>query len=250
MALYIAVYDVHPGDRKHFERLLMRISDRRTDPSGMLYIESYGSIEALLKTAQKFDVIIIDAADTYDGGSADISIATSIRDCGLNTPLALYIPENTEVNSQNLLLSKSLDNITFYTKAIKSSDLEKIVKIAKDFSDSRVSHIELRDAKDTYFVLPDDILYASREDSFMNVHLIDGKSVRIIKTLNEFIKELSGYMRYIQVGKDNIVNLNHVTKKQSHSFLLDSGDVIKYSIFEAKRMTALFEKYQTINSKK
>lgn len=246
MALYIAIYDVHPGDRKHFERLLQRISDKRSTPSDILYIESYGSVDALLKTTQKFDAIIIDASEEYDEGAANISIATTIRDCGLSIPLALYLPEGAEISTQNLLLSKSLKNITFYNKSIKLTDLETIVAIARTFSDNRIARIELRDAKTTHFVLPDDIVFAAMEDSFMNVYLSNGENVRILKTLNEFIRDLSGYMHYIQVGRDKIINLNHVSEKKSLSFILDNNKTISYSLFEKQKMNALFEKYQKI----
>ena len=49
MGTYIAVCDDNMADRKQMERLLGRESDIRLNDTGVLYIDSYGSEDALLK---------------------------------------------------------------------------------------------------------------------------------------------------------------------------------------------------------
>lgn len=246
MALYVAIFDIHPGDRKHFERLLGRISDKRSTESDILYIESYGSMDALLKTPQKYDLIILDSSLEFDYNKSNLDLSSVLRNVGVSAPIAIYSPENTVPTTENLLIAKSLGNIFFYNKSIKNDDLLSMISTAKKLQSLKSPRIELRDAKNTYFVLPEEILYAQMVNSIMNVYLFDGSCVRIIKDITEFMLDLNGYNRYIQVGKDKIINLEHVKNKSSLAFEMDNGKKISFSIFEAGKIAHLYEKYKTI----
>lgn len=244
MSLYVAVYDIHPGDRKHFERLLTRISDSRTKESDILYIESYGSIEALLKTPQKYDVIIIDACSDSTSIDKNLEIADLLRKKEILIPLSLYLPNDYEPSTQDLLVAKSINDVFFYNKSIKTEDLKDILERGFKYQFLKAPKIELRDAKETYFVLPDDIVYAKMSDSFVNVYLSDGSCIRIIKDINDFIKDIIGYSQYMAIGKDTIINLNHVKQKLSNEFILDNGVLIKIPLLSLHKVNELYKKFK------
>ena len=57
--MHIAICDDNIADRKHLERLLQRESDRRKDTAGILYIDSYGNVDALTKSPMIYDLFFI-----------------------------------------------------------------------------------------------------------------------------------------------------------------------------------------------
>ena len=61
--MHIAICDDNIADRKQSERLLSRESDKRIHTTGNLYVDSYGNVEALLKSPQRYDLFFIDMTD-------------------------------------------------------------------------------------------------------------------------------------------------------------------------------------------
>ena len=68
MAVFIAVLDDDPADRKQSERLLSRERDERIKNGEVIYYDSYGSEEALLPYFMKYDLILIDVTKTTRDG--------------------------------------------------------------------------------------------------------------------------------------------------------------------------------------
>ena len=58
--MHIAVCDDNIADRKQMERLLGRASDRRLHTTGVLYIDSYGNVEAVMRSPMLYDAFFID----------------------------------------------------------------------------------------------------------------------------------------------------------------------------------------------
>lgn len=243
MALYIALYDVHPGDRKHFERMLDRIHASRTDDTKTLYIESFGSLEALLKTPQKYDIFIIDTT-TDDDGVNNIKIAKSLREAGIDAPIVGYLPQEVYPSTSTALLSKSVNSFTLITKPVKDSVLRDFLNDAEAKKSARQPHIELRGHNETIFVIPDDIIYIESNEALTNVTLKNGHVFTVLKNLASFCIDLDGYNCFLQLNKSSIINVNHIKKKNRLSFLMDNDHTISYSIFEAKGISDRYNKYQ------
>ena len=69
MTVYIAICDNNIADRKQLERLLEREKDKRlSDSLDVLYIDSFGSEEALMATPVKYDIFFIDFTEGADNG--------------------------------------------------------------------------------------------------------------------------------------------------------------------------------------
>lgn len=246
MALYVAVYDVHPGDRKHFERLLTRISDRRKSESDILYIDAFGSLDALLRTPQKYDIIFIDCALEPDKGQTNIEIARKLKENGVSAPVAGYLGEEMYPDTQCLLSAKSLGNLSFYTKPILTDTLMSILSDAASLKEKRMPRVELRDRENTYFVLPEEILYAKENDYMTDVYLTNGKVITILKNLFAFAADLEGHLHFIILKKAILINLAHVIKKQRLSLVMDDGDIFKIPVLESKKIDMLYEKYKLL----
>lgn len=246
MALYVAVYDVHPGDRKHFERLLTRISDARKTESDILYIDAYGSLEALLKTPQKYDIIFLDCAEQSDQGYSNIEIAKALRENGISIPIAGYLGENMVPDTQCLLAAKSLGNLSFYTKPLLTPVLTEILSKAANIKNSQIPRIELRGRTDTYFALAEEIIMAKTNGFLTDIILSNGKTLTIMKDIFAFANDLSGHLHYIMINKETIINLGHVKKKSHFSLDMDNGIKVKIPVFEAKKVSQQYEKYSKL----
>lgn len=244
MALYIGIYDVHPGDRKHFERLLTRISDNRSNESDILYIESFGSVEALLKIAQKFDLFIIDAAQSPDEGQTNLDISKEIRSQGLNVPILCYLAEDEVVSTTALLLAKSIGNVYFANKSIKNDDLLSHIEIARQYKSEKTPKIELRAQTDTYFVLPDDIISIKEKDSYLYISMMGDKEIKIFGGLSMMYLNLQSYPQFLGLKKDTMINMNRIKQKKSLSFIMENNKEIHFSLFESKRINTIWEKYK------
>ena len=86
MALYIAILDDNPAERKQFERLLSREASARTSSGEVIYIDSYGNEESLSSIVLKYDLIFIDISDSKRDGTM---IAADFRNKGFTAPMVL-----------------------------------------------------------------------------------------------------------------------------------------------------------------
>ena len=113
--MHIALCDDNVADRKQFERLMKRESDRRAATDGILYVDSFGSPEALLTNPMQYDVFYIDLCHTEGTSGADV--VSALLKKGVNAPMVLCC---SEINYRVLNLP---DNCFFLDKPIRVSEL-------------------------------------------------------------------------------------------------------------------------------
>ena len=88
MTAYIAICSDNVADRKHLERLLEREKDARLAKSrDVLYIDSFGSEEALLTTPIKYDIFLLDLSS---GDEASLIVTEKLRSRGIAAPVVLF----------------------------------------------------------------------------------------------------------------------------------------------------------------
>ena len=153
MALYIAICDDNIADRKQIERLFNREKDSRLKKNDeVLYIDAYGSPEALMHTPFKYDVFLLDIT----GGSQNgLDIAKAIRQAGITAPIELMISTIDYSSFSNIP-----DNTSFITKPVNQGHISHIVDIAKAWSKERPPVLELRGKKETVFAGEKDLVRA------------------------------------------------------------------------------------------
>ena len=130
--MHIAVCDDNIADRKQTERLLGRASDRRLHTTGVLYIDSYGNVEAVLRSPMLYDAFFIDMTSGPVNG---FQLARKLIDAGVVAPIILCIstidypavieaalakvPEDVTEASNHDILRRQLQKQILYLRVIQ-----------------------------------------------------------------------------------------------------------------------------------
>ncbi len=197
--MYIALADSSVGDRKQMERLLERESDRRAHSSGVFYIETFGSTDALLKSPTIYDAYFLDVTDP-DGDSYDI--AKMIRNKGILSPIVFCI--STIDYRQR---GEELPGSMYLNKPVRVAELTSLIDEILDKKEKEhVPTIEFRDNKESFYLGEKDIAYMQGEDYKITIHLTDG-SVRVANGFIDNVwKNLVSFDCFFPVNKKTIVN--------------------------------------------
>lgn len=123
MAVYIALCDDNIADRKHLERLLGREHDKRNAEGIPLYIDSFGSKEALLRTPNRYDLFLLDL--THAKGADGLSAAREIRLLGIDAEIVLIC---STVNYRERAGSE--DDFLFRDQPITQNDISELISLA------------------------------------------------------------------------------------------------------------------------
>lgn len=222
MTIYIAVCDDNVADRKQSERLLEREKDQRLkNNSDVLYIDSFGSEEALMHTPVKYDIFIIDITD---GSRNGMDIAKSLRKKGILAPIVLYsstVDYSTYVNAPNGLI--------FLKKPINAGQISHLIDVAGDWTKSKTPLIEIRGQKETYFTPYTEVIRAVPKGKFVTeISLADGSYVTMADSIDAFKRLSAAYNSFTYFGKD-IVNILHIESFKDNGFYLSNGEFIKCS---------------------
>ena len=235
MAVFIAICDDNPADRKQFERLLDREKDERLKSNDVIYFDTYGSEEALLPYCTKYDVFLID-------------IALSSRD-GMMAAADLM---NHGAEGSMILCASSVDyeakygpadNVIYLRKPLYKKDFKAIVDHAERIHAGRIPKLELRGEKDTIYVLADEIIYAREMRYYTMVALTGDRSFHIIGELDRLRSMLSGYSSFIEIKKGTLINMKNVVSHSGMSFKMSDGAVLRYSIFAKPFISRAYASY-------
>lgn len=243
MALYIAVYDIHPADRKHFERLLNREADKRKQTGETLYVEVFGSQTALLSTPHKYDLFIIDSVDPVlsPTGTVNLDTANVIRETGSASPIAMFFPDDVTGP-----VSTSISHARTFKKPVTSDVISSIIDWAVLRKSERVPKLELRGDTKTLFVTPDEFLYAvDRGRNAIDIVLTEDRSIHLTGDLIEVSVMLDSHDNYLEVGRHSIINMDHVSSFDGHSFTMKNGEMIQTSFFDAHKVASIYESYKS-----
>ena len=240
MAIYIAVCDDIIGDRKQMERLLNREKDARI-ASEVLYIDSFGSIDALMKTPFRYNLFLIDiVSPTYCG----MDVAKELRNQGITAPIVLMSSRIDYTSYGN-----SPGNITYLTKPVTQGQVAHLVDIASDHVKERVPLIEVRDDKNSHFLPYTDIVYIKEVGDVMEFLLSNGEMITSRCKPKTIISQLIEKKCFYKCNK-TIVNLLHVISSSKTTLELSSGDKVKFSIFDRKNLLMCLAGIQNRTPKK
>lgn len=245
--MHIAVCDDNVADRKQMERLLQRASDRRIHTTGVFYIDSYGNVEAVMRSPMLYDAFFIDMTAGPVNG---FQLARKLIDTGVTAPIILCIstidyptiieaaiaevPDDGIENSNHEILRRQLKTqIRFLHKAIRVADLEEILDYAIDIKSKTIPTIELRGEKDTLYVYEDEILYAVKEGNYARVILTESRSIDILGTIPNLYSQMKNFEHFFLLSEQTFINITYVTKlsllklmmKDRHSFIVSPAIV-------------------------
>lgn len=221
MTIYLAICDNNAADRKHLERLLEREKDNRLKSNyDVIYIDSFGSEEALMQTPIKYDMFFIDINRSERNG---MDIAKALRHKGIGAPIVLCastVSYTSFVNAPKELI--------FLDKPLSSGQISHLVDVAFEKSKTKTPLIELRCQKETHFIDYTELVRAVKKDRFVtDVSLSDGSFLQTTDSIESLYRQCIPYGCFILCCKD-IVNIHHIDSFQKGSFRLTNGDVVPF----------------------
>ena len=227
MTIYLAICDNNIADRKQLERLLEREKDKRLSENyDVLYIDSFGSEEALMTTPVKYDIFFIDITE---GASNGMEIAKKLRQRGINAPIVLC--EST-INYTSYV--NAPEEIIYIEKPINTGQVTHLVDVAMEWSKRKTPLLEIRCQNDTHFIRHDELVRAYPLDKFYTrLCLSDGSYLEMTDSVTALARQCNTYGCFIRCKKD-IVNLHHIEAASGNGFRLSNGDTVSYSPFQRK----------------
>ena len=201
-SLRIALCDSDPGDRKQMERLLERESDRRVNTTGVLYVDTFGGVEAIIKAAMIYDAYFLDSTDPR--GDSYV-IAQTIRDKGILSPIIFCISTIDYRKS-----GEPLPNTYYMDKPIKASLLTQMIEdIISDKKENYVPTIELRNNYEAFYVLEKDILYLEGSNYSINVHYVNGTIKPATRLIEQVWNDLYAFPSLQIINETTIINTRY-----------------------------------------
>ena len=217
--MHIAICDDNVADRKQLERLLKRESDKRASSSGVLYVDSYGHPESLLKNSMQYDAFFIDICNTEELNGIDV--VNSLTALGNTSPVILC---SSRIDYHTFSLP---DRALFLDKPVKAAELSAILDKAQEIKDSSIPVIELREDKETYYVTEPDIMYAVEENRHLRVTLKSGKKVLLNTNSQNFFAQVENYPSFFAPTIHSVVNARHIEHIRFHKITMCDGTVFK-----------------------
>ena len=224
--MHIAVCDDNVADRKQTERLLDRESKERIATTGNLYIDSFGSVDSLIKAPQKYDLFLIDMTQSEPHGIETVNI---LRDMGVSAPVVLLV---SSINYRSY--AQIPPDVTFLDKPIKKAELTALLDEALITYSSKLPTIELRDETKAHYVFPDQFVYAVPDRHIMRVKLSDGKTVNQLGSFEDLCRLISPFETFLLISGKIIINKHHVLRMEKRNILMSDGSKFKVGLSERR----------------
>ncbi|MBP5282478.1 MAG: hypothetical protein J6Z22_08255 [Lachnospiraceae bacterium] len=214
--MHVAICDDNGADRKQMERLLKRESDKRASTTGVLYVDSYGNVEALLANALMYDLFYIDLCMTPGVSVADVVDALAKK--GSTAPIVLC---SSKINYREQTFP---ENIFFLDKAIKVSELSESIDKALEIKSEAPNVIELRNEAGTIYVTEDEILYAVTKSRAILVTLTNGRTQEVRTDIYNLYSQLAAeHDCYLPPTGHFILNCLHIKKLGALKAIMSDG---------------------------
>ncbi len=233
MAVYLALLDENPADRKQAERLLYRESSYRSDTGETLYFDTFGSEELFLPFMEKYDLALIDVHEKRDG----MMVVVDMMKKGCDFPVFLCSGEIDYKNKYGSDERFCFDNLHYLNKPLKSSDYREIIDMALDHKKNKPRKVELRSTDETLYIRPEEIIYAVLNKDSLTVALTENRSIHLPCSMDEFIDTIGiDTPGFISASEKAVINMDEVVSVSGNSFKMSNGAVIKFSIFSRHRI--------------
>lgn len=226
--MHIAICDDNIADRKHLERLLQRESDRRKNTKGILYIDSYGNVDALTKSPMIYDLFFIDMTQLPPHG---METAILLREVGVTVPIVLC---TSSIRYEDY--AKPPTGLIYINKPFKTEELTAIVDSVEVRKKNTAPTIEIRDDLNTYYVHEEDFIYAYPDGYRTKIVLKDGRVIMQLGSLQELVPLLQPFDSFLLLGKKYVVNYNHIEKLERNFVLLSDHSKVPLSWGDKKRI--------------
>ena len=226
--MHIAICDDHIADRKQMERLLSRESDRRIKTTGNLYIDSFGSVSALLHAPMIYNLFFIDYhSDSLNG----MDVALRLRKAGVTAPIVLCsgITDYTT-------LPDAPDNILHISKPIQVKALTDMITTGLQIQSQSKPPIPIQGESETFYLKEEEFLYAHAAPPLLYVYASSGKTISTIGKISDLAATLENNISFYQLNAHTIVNLHHIADIRSGSLTLCNKARLRFPFWITKKL--------------
>lgn len=236
--MHIAICDDDIAHRKHFERLMKRESDSRSVIDSPLYIDSFGSEEALFYAPMQYDMFFISVSKL---SVTALDLVSQLRHINVIVPIAVIKTEDAIYPAET-----EEKDVYFISDPLKPSELHQMVEIAHSFSKNATHLYEIHGVYETKYLSEEMILYADvRENGKYTLHLTDGSKLDCDMPLLDFYYIVINDPAFVDTGKNAVINLRYLKKMQLFKLELHPNIVLPISLSERKRILAQQEIFLT-----
>ncbi len=199
--MYIALADSSVGDRKQMERLLERESDKRVNTTGVFYIETFGSSDALLSPV----VFCISTIDYHNSGEL--------------LPNSVFINKPIKVAELSLVLDQ----------------------ILKQKEDNLIPTIEFRDSNESFYLEETDIMYMQGENYTIKIFMPDGRIRTANGFIDNIWNNLVAFDNFFPINNKTIVNASYIKELSGMYAVMKDGTRLKMSLMHIKKIKDNYE---------
>ncbi len=256
--MHIAVCDDNIADRKQMERLLKRASDKRIHTTGVLYIDSYGNVDAVMHSPMLYDAFFIDMTSGPVNG---FQLSRRLIDAGCTAPIVLCVssidyraiveaaiekvPEDAVENANHTILRRQLQSqILYLDKPIKTEELDQMLDHALTLKQAAVPTIELRGETETFYVYEDEIMYAKKNSQYVHIVLTENRELDILSTMQNFYSQICVFDHFIPISEQLLVNITHVEKVSFMSIDIKNGQNFVVSPLQISALKHAYKKFK------
>ena len=236
--MHIAICDDNVADRKQLERLLKREGDTRALTAEGFYIDSFGNVEALLRSPMLFDVFFIDMCLGTVRGT---DVADALLKVGVTAPIILC---SSQIHYSECVKEPISSNLFFLDKPIKKEELSKAIDHAIRAKASSIPLIELREESGEYcYVTEPQIMYVVAEGAYLKITLTDQRVISILSTLENLYLGFSRYPMLFPISKKVLINARYLTNVKHLMAYMSDGAIFPISLYNIKYAKYALEEY-------
>ena len=231
--IHLALCDTNFPDRKQMERLLARESDKRINEC-VIYMETYGSKEALLQSPRIYDAYFLDIPDS---DYSAYQLAVDLQNKGITSPIVFCV---STMNYREV--GPLLDNSVFINKPILVKELSLVIdEILLQKEIHYIPTIEFRNSTDVYYLEAKDIVYIeeSENNRFFHIHLNNNSVLEAHGFLESAFSEFASYPSFFMPSKKCIVNADYIKKVSLKKIVLTDDTQLAIPFGVAKKINQL-----------
>lgn len=223
--MHIAICDDNIALRKQLERLLQRESDSRKDKKGLLYIDSYGNPESLLRSPMIYDAFIINSEKSLDHS---MDIALLLRTHEVSAPIILCKNESQEIPA-----AETDPNFYFITTPIRADELTAVIDRISSYVASADIPMEIRGDKETHYILEKDLTYIRQQKHLLQIKLSTGSAIEVFGELADICHSIKNKSSFFITRNHFLLHTEHIKKVTYGKVTFQSNEIITIPILDS-----------------
>lgn len=197
-------------------------------------IQTFSSAEELLACSHSWDVLLL---DIYMEGKSGLEVAKIFRQSHSDIKI-IFISSSRE----HALDGYEFQAIHYLVKPVSYETFAKALdRCAVDYIDAQ-RYLEVISMKILVRIPLNDIRYVEVYDKASIIHT-GSSSIKTYQALNDIHEQLGG-IPFLRCHRSYIVNLNHVVRMETGSFVMDTQEQVPIPRAKRMEMRQIFSDYQ------